>query len=90
MKFEWDDKKAASNLLKHGIAFDDAVGVFNDSMALTFPDPDHSVGEIRLLTFGYSKGGKLLAVIHTERGQNIRIVSARKVTRHERGTYEQS
>lgn len=90
MKFEWDDQKAASNLLKHGIAFEDAAGVFSDSMALTFPDPDHSLGEIRLLTFGYSKGGKLLAVIHTERGQNIRIVSVRKVTRHERGTYEQS
>lgn len=90
MRFEWDEQKATSNLLKHGIDFDNAVGVFNDPMALTYPDPDHSLGEIRLLTFGYSKDGKLLAVIHTERGQNIRIVSARKVTRHERTTYEQS
>ena len=69
--------------------------MFNDPLAHTFPDPDsdpdpdHSLREERLLTFGYSRAGRLLAVIHAERGRAIRIISARNATRHERGTYEQ-
>ena len=88
-RFEWDKSKAESNLRKHGIAFGEAATVFNDTLAYTFDDPDHSIGEVRLLTFGYSSAGRLLAVIHVERDHAIRIISARKVTKHERGIYEQ-
>lgn len=89
-RFEWDDIKAATNLRKHGVSFEEAASVFLDALAYTFDDPDHSVGEQRLLTFGFSQFGQLLAVIHAERGRSIRIISARKATRHERGIYEQS
>jgi uncharacterized DUF497 family protein len=89
MRFEWDPRKAASNLAKHGVSFEEAASVFNDPLAYTFTDPDHSVGEERMLTFGLSSAGRLLAVITTERGNALRILSARKATRHERGTYEQ-
>jgi uncharacterized DUF497 family protein len=88
--FEWDSSKAALNQRKHRISFEEAASVFNDPLAYTFPDPDHSLDEERLLTFGYSRTGRLLAVIHAERGRAIRIISARNATRHERGTYEQS
>ena len=89
-RFEWDETKAVANLRKHGVPFEEAASVFSDPLAYTFGDPDHSVGEKRLLTFGFSKSGRLLAVVHAERGRAIRIISARKATRHERGIYEQS
>ena len=89
-RFEWDETKAAANLRKHGVPFEEAASVFFDPLAYTFGDPDHSVGEQRLLTFGFSQLGRLLAVVHAERGRAIRIISARKATRHERGIYEQS
>jgi uncharacterized DUF497 family protein len=89
-RFEWDPRKATSNLAKHGVAFEEAASVFNDPLAYTFADPDHSVGEERQLTFGVSNAGRLLVVISTERGDALRIVSARKATRRERGIYEQS
>jgi uncharacterized DUF497 family protein len=89
-RFEWDEVKAAANLRKHGVAFEEAASVFSDALAYTFNDPDHSVGEQRLLTFGFSQLGRLLAVVHAERGRAIRIISARRATRHERGIYEQS
>jgi uncharacterized DUF497 family protein len=88
-RFEWDDVKAAANLHKHGVSFEEAASVFIDALAYTFDDPDHSVGEQRLLTFGLSQSGRLLAVAHVERGRAIRIISARRVTRYERGMYEQ-
>jgi len=88
-RFEWDEVKAASNRRKHGVTFEEAASVFSDPFAYTFEDPDHSVGEERLLTFGLSQTGRVLAVIHVERNRAIRIVSARKATKHERGTYEQ-
>ena len=88
-RFEWDETKAAANLRKHGVPFEEAASVFSDPLAYTFGDPDHSVGEQRLLTFGFSQLGRLLAVVHAERGRAIRIISARKATRHERGIYEQ-
>ena len=87
--FEWDARKAAANLARHGVAFEEAASVFNDPLAYTFADPDHSVGEEPMLTFGLSSAGRLLTVISTERGAVLRIVSARKATRHERGIYEQ-
>ena len=89
-RFEWDEVKAAANLRKHGVAFEEAASLFSDALAYTFDDPDHSVGERRLLTFGLSQSGRLLAVVHAERGRAIRIISARRATRHERGIYEQS
>ena len=89
-RFEWDDTKTATNLRKHGVSFEEAASVFLDALAYTFDEPDHSVGEQRLLTFGFSQFGQLLAVIHAERGRAIRIISAPKATRHERGIYEQS
>ncbi len=89
LKFEWDDAKAQANLVKHGVSFEEAASVFGDPLALTFPDPDHSIGEKRGLTFGVSQTERLLVVVHTERGRSIRIISARKATRYERGIYEQ-
>ena len=89
-QFEWDETKAALNVRKHRVTFTDAASVFLDALAYTFADPDHSVGELRMLTFGVSQAGKLLAVIHTERGRAIRIISARAATRHERKIYEQT
>ena len=89
-QFEWDETKASLNVRKHGVTFSDAASVFLDDLAYTFVDPDHSVGELRMLTFGVSQAGKLLAVIHTERGRAIRIISARAATRYERKIYEQT
>jgi len=89
LKFEWDEAKAAANLAKHGVSFEEAASIFGDPLALSFPDPDHSVGEKRMLTFGVSQEDRLLLAVHTERGRSIRIISARKATRYERGIYEQ-
>lgn len=88
LKFEWDSAKAQSNLAKHGVSFEEAASVFADPLALTFSDPDHSIGEKRWLTFGVSHQDRLLVVAHAERGRAIRIISARKAARHERGIYE--
>lgn len=87
-KFEWDDQKAASNLLKHGVSFDEAVSVFGDGMALTFADTDHAEAEDRSRTYGISSKARILVVIHTERRNGIRIISARKATRYEKSIYE--
>ena len=89
-RVEWDEAKAATNVGKHRVPFEEAASVFEDPLAYTFHDPDHSIGERRMVTFGYSRVGRLLAVVHAERGRSIRIISARRATRHERGIYEQS
>jgi uncharacterized DUF497 family protein len=89
LKFEWDTAKANTNLHKHGVSFGEAASIFGDPLALTFPDPDHSVGEKRWLSFGVSNQDRLVTVVHAERGRSIRIISARKATRHEREIYEQ-
>ena len=86
--FEWDEAKAAANLLKHGVSFDEAVTVFGDDMALTYSDTDHSETEDRSRTYGLSHKGKLLVVVHTERRNNIRLISARKATRYEKTIYQ--
>lgn len=86
--FEWDDQKAVSNLSKHGVSFDEAVSVFGDRRALTFTDTDHSELEDRSRTYGVSNKERFLVVVHTERRNGIRIISARKATRHEKGIYE--
>lgn len=90
MQFEADPAKAAQNLKKHKVSFEEAASVFGDLMAYTFADPDHSVGEERWLTFGMSHMGRILAVIYTERQGKVRLISARLATKHERSTYEES
>lgn len=88
MRFEWDANKAASNLAKHGVAFDEACTVFEDALSSTVPDPDHSEGEARFVTFGVSANGRPLVVAHTESGDTIRVISSRPMTRQERQAYE--
>ena len=88
-KFEWDYQKAKSNVQKHGISFDEAISVFADSLALTFADTDHSETEDRSRTYGVSNQGRLLVVVHTERRNKVRIISARKATRYEKSIYKQ-
>ena len=89
MRFEWDPQKAMKNLRKHGVSFDEAATVFQDDLSLTGVDPDHSLREERFVTFGVSSTGRMLVVSHTERGDHIRIISARPVKRTERKLYEE-
>ena len=86
--FEWDPQKAKSNLEKHGISFEEASTAFQDSLSLTIDDPLHSIDEDRVVLIGMSNKNRLLVVVHTERGDNIRIISARKATKKERKNYE--
>lgn len=88
MKLDWDSSKAAANLHKHGVSFEEAGTVFGDPMGLTFDDPDHSTGEQRFLTFGVSRAHRFLIVSYTERDDVTRIISARKMSRQERDIYE--
>jgi uncharacterized protein len=88
-KFEWDETKAQTNITKHAVTFEEAASIFGDPLAYTFNDPDHSVGEVRLLSLGLSHAGRLLMVSHAERGRRIRIISARLVARNERKIYEE-
>ena len=89
MEFEWDVKKANKNLGKHGVSFSEAATVFNDGLSVTVYDPDHSKEEDRYITVGLSNRSRLLMVAHTERGQRIRVISARQLTRSEREAYEE-
>ncbi|MGQ0654476.1 MAG: BrnT family toxin [Betaproteobacteria bacterium] len=89
MQFEWDRAKAADNLAKHGVSFEEAATVLRDPLSQTGRDPDHSAGEERFVIFGVSTAGRLLAVAHTERGDTIRIISARLATPGERNIYEE-
>ena len=89
LKFDWDAPKSTANLRKHGVSFEEAATVFGDPLALTFADPDHSIREARFITIEQSLQDLLLVVAHIERGRTIRIISARKATRHERTIYEQ-
>jgi uncharacterized DUF497 family protein len=88
MRFEWDRKKAAANFKKHKVSFDEAVTVFYDPLSATFNDPDHSVGEERFLTVGYSSRGRLLVISYTEREIAVRMISARRATAKERRRHE--
>jgi hypothetical protein len=89
MTFEWDDEKAAKNLVKHGVAFEEAETVFDAPLAGIAPDPDHSEDEQREIIAGLSAAGRLLLVSFTERRGCIRIISARELTRSERRLYEE-
>jgi len=90
VKFEWDPNKARSNRRKHGISFDEASTVFNDPFFITFLDIEHSQDEERYITLGISADQRLLMIAHTERGEVIRIISARKATKNERRFYEEA
>lgn len=89
MVFIWDARKAAANIEKHGVDFQEAATVLADPLSSTFPDIDHSTLEPRFLTIGVSKLRRLLVVSHTEEGARVRIISARLATRHERRFYEE-
>lgn len=88
--FEWDPSKAAGNFADHGVSFEEATTVFADPLAMVHSDPDHSLSEARALLIGHSGHGRLLLVCFTDRGSSIRIISARPVTRRERGKYEEN
>ncbi len=90
MEFEWDPRKAAENLRKHKVSFREAATVFGDFLSTTASDPDHSADERRYITVGLSDRGRLLMVAHAERGERIRIISARRLTDSERRAYEET
>lgn len=89
IEFEWDPRKAAANVRKHGVTFEEAVTAFADPHSITIPDPDHSAGEARFILIGRSAVQRLLVVVHLERGEPIRLISARLAARRERRTYEE-
>lgn len=90
MNFEWDQRKAAANLRKHGVSFDEAASAFGDPLSLTIPDPLHSDDEARFVLLGLSAQLRLLVVVHTMRRDRVRIISARLATRAEREAYEEN
>ncbi len=88
-KFEWDPIKARINFEKHGVAFEEAMTVFNDEAAVTMFDFGHSDEEDRFIDLGRSKNGNTLVVVYTERGDTIRLIQSRKANREERRLYEE-
>jgi uncharacterized protein len=88
MNFEWNPEKEAVNVRKHGVSFTEASTVFGDPLSSTVPDPRHSDAEDRYITIGMSDQMRMLIVAHAERGGNVRIISARELTRAEREAYE--
>jgi len=90
LTFEWDLRKARTNLVKHGVGFEEAATIFGDPLSLTIPDPEHSLAERRYITMGRAFNRKLLVVVHTDRDDNIRVISARRASRRERKFYEET
>lgn len=88
MDFEWDPDKASRNVAKHQVSFEEACEVFADPLSSSAQDPDHSVEENRFVIFGRSASGLHLVVAFTDRGDRIRIISARRMTRREVTAYE--
>lgn len=89
LQFAWDERKAATNQRKHGISFADAATAFADPLSVTIPDPDHSEDEERFILIGQTRTVHIVVVAHIERGDVIRIISARPATRRERSIYEE-
>jgi uncharacterized DUF497 family protein len=87
---EWDPRKAASNARKHGMTFREAAGALAHPQAYTKPDPRRTRGELRRVTFAPGADGRLLAVVYTHRGGNLRIISARRANRRERRRYAEA
>ncbi|MBC7183357.1 MAG: BrnT family toxin [Marinobacter sp.] len=88
--FEWDPKKAQLNIKTHGVSFDEASTAFRDPLSQTIDDPLHSEDEDRFVLIGRSIQGRLLVIVHTDRGERIRIISARFATKKERLRYEEN
>lgn len=88
IEFEWHSTKAAGNLRKHKVTFEEAMTVFGDERTLVVPDREHSEEEIRYLALGYSSQKRLLMICFTERGTRLRIISAREAESWERRLYE--
>ncbi len=89
MDYSWDEEKAASNLEKHGVTFQEAASVFDDPLFVDFYDPDHSIDEHRYLIVGRSNAGRLLIISYTERDEVVRLITARELTATERKAYEE-
>ncbi len=89
LTFKWDADKARTNERKHGVSFDEAATIFGDPLSVVIPDPDHSEDEDRFILMGSTYLGRVLVVVHTDRVDNIRIISARLATKNERRAYEQ-
>jgi len=89
LNFEWDEEKDKANFKKHRVSFDEATTIFTDPLSITIYDPDHSVDEQRYIDSGCSDKGRVLIVVYTEHGSNIRIISCRKATPLERKFYEE-
>lgn len=90
MVYEWNAAKARANLKKHGFSFEEAATVFLDPLALSFSDPDHSIDEMREITIGCTTGNTIIFVSPCQRGQRLRLISARKATTNERKHYEEA
>lgn len=94
LEFEWDPAKARANFSKHGVGFERAAEVFRDPLALTIPDDEHSVTELRWITMGKDTRGQSVLIVHTfeqldEKTARLRIISARRPTRAEARAYEE-
>lgn len=89
LEFEWDKQKAKANQKKHGVSFEEAQSIFQYPLSINFDDPDHSIGENRYIIIGLSSQNRYLFVSYTDRGNKIRLISARLVTPKERRAYEQ-
>lgn len=87
LQFDWDTGKAQNNLHKHQVSFEEACTIFDDPMFITFLDAEHSLDEERYITIGFSQSNRLLLVAHAERQGHIRMISARKATKHEQTFY---
>jgi uncharacterized DUF497 family protein len=90
LNFEWDDKKAKANIIKHSISFEEACTAFGDNLSITIQDPLHSEDENRLILIGKSINFKTLVIIHLEFNDTVRIISARRATKKEQKFYEES
>lgn len=90
MRFEWDSDKAAANLEKHGLSFEEASTAFGDPLSRTVRDPLHSDEEDRFVIVGMTSTGRLVVVVHTDRGESVRLITARIATSAERRRHEQA
>lgn len=90
LRFEWDAAKARLNLSKHSVSFEEASTVFGDRGTITIPDPLHSLAEERFVTIGVSETGKIPVVVATERGDSLRLISARPASKRERKQYKEA
>ena len=90
LSFEWDKNKASKNLKNHDVSSDEASTIFSDTLSLAIYDPLHSESEDRFILIGNSHSNRLLVVVHTERGDKVRIISARQANKQERKKYEEN